>query len=58
MKNIQTVLGEVTNIHMSQTQRMRAAEDQAHLRNQTRSSRAYHKMNTTIQSQINKRSLV
>lgn len=55
MKNIRTMLGEVNNFHMSQAERVRAAADQAHLRSQTRSNRAYNKVNTAIQHQINNR---
>lgn len=55
MKNIRTMLSEVNSIHMSQAGRVRAAADQAHLRSQTRSSRAYNKVNTAIQHQLNNR---
>ncbi|WP_284770920.1 hypothetical protein [Corynebacterium rhinophilum] len=58
MKNIRTVLSEVNSIHMAQAERVRAAADQAHLRSQTRSSRAYNKVNTAIQHQLNNRSPV
>lgn len=52
MKNIRTVLGEVNNFHMAQAGRVRAAADQAHLRNRTRGSRAYNQLNSAIQHQI------
>lgn len=56
--SIRTALGDMGNIHLSQSKRVMSAANQAHLRNKTRSIRTYQKTDSAIRRQISKRSLV
>lgn len=57
MKKIRTMLDEVNEIHLFQSQRVAQAAQQAHLRNRTRSYRAHRKINAAISHQLEERSL-
>lgn len=58
MKIFRTTLNDMSNIHMFQSNRVKSAANQAHLRNATRRARSHQKVNQAITRQINKRSLV
>lgn len=55
--NLRTALSDMGEIHMSQSERVSSAANQARLRNQTRRTRAYRKTASTIRRQIAIRSL-
>lgn len=57
MKIIRVTLSDVSNIHMSQSGRVKRAAAMAHQRNQTRSSRSYQKVNRSIAHRVNESSL-
>ena len=52
MTTIRQILTSMSQISMDQTPRIKHAEREAHQRNATRTFRAYHKINRTIQNRI------